>query len=99
MVTVYEALALVEREDLGLLLLGKQRQISFLLTLSPPASLHLPSAKDQRFLWVEHLLPAEDFIAVTCTGLPNPPWPGLVLFPHDISGWGRGQGCPWPHQH
>lgn len=46
----------------------------------------------------EHLLPAEDLFSISHTSLPNPPWPGLVLSPHGISGCRRCQGilCPSP---
>lgn len=87
-------LALWKGGNAGRLLLGKQTDY-VLVSLSAPVGLQLPPAKCQLFLW-EHLLSFENWIAITHAGLPA--WSGLVLSPHDVSGWRRSQACPWPHQ-
>lgn len=89
-------LALWKGGNAGCLLLGKQRQIMFwsVSLLQLVSSYLLPNASFS--YGVKHLLSFENWIAITHAGLPA--WSGLVLSPHDVSGWGRSQACPWPHQ-
>lgn len=43
---------------------------------------------------VEHLLSFEDWISIKSPSLVR-----TSAVTHDVSGWGRSQECPWPHQH
>lgn len=67
-----------------------ERQIRVLVTLSAPGGLQLPLAKHQHFLWGR----APSVFDLDFHHPSLPPWSGLVLSPHDVSGWGRSQECP-----